>query len=378
MTTRLLIGLGVGSGSESADAAAVRADGFGLAAASRVAGTARVPLPRRSRPADAAREVGDALAAAARQAAGRAGAELSAALAAGFLTRRPDASPAEWVAERTGLTVVTGFAGRDVVAGGGGHLVTPAADFLLFRDPAEERLLVHLGSVTSAVLLPASDRVTEVLGFECGPGNRLLDDLTALGTRDREAFDPSGTKAVQGRCDEGLLARWLAMPFLAQRPPRPVPRSAFGPAFLTDAFEATRAGGGTLHDLLCTATHFVTRCVGVGCERWLPAAPRRVLVSGGGARNGFLWKLLADQFPGRPVERLDALGVPAGLRTAAAAAVLAGLALDGVPATLPQITGASGSRLAGRFVPGDRRNWAACATWMAEQMADSVTLPRAA
>jgi anhydro-N-acetylmuramic acid kinase len=147
---------------------------------------------------------------------------------------------------------------------------------------------------------------------------------------------------------------------------------------VTDAFEATRAHGGTLHDLMCTATHFVARCVGLTCRRWLPTVPRRVFVSGGGTRNGFLWKLLADQFPDSEVERLDVLGVPAGLRTAAAGAVLAGLALDGVPATLPHVTGSSGSRLVGRFVPGDRRNWAACTAWMTERLLDYVGVSRAA
>src|SRR5438105_4591812 len=171
MTTRLLIGLGVGSGCEAADAVAVRADGLGLALAPRVVGAARVPLTRRPRAAETAREAGDALAVAARQAAGG---ELSSVLAVGLLGHLPDGSVAEWVAERTGLTVVSGFADRDAAAGGAGTLVTPLADFLLFRDSAEERLLIHLGSVTSAVRFPASEKVSEVVAFECGPGTRLL------------------------------------------------------------------------------------------------------------------------------------------------------------------------------------------------------------
>jgi anhydro-N-acetylmuramic acid kinase len=103
-----------------------------------------------------------------------------------------------------------------------------------------------------------------------------------------------------------------------------------------------------------------------------------VLVSGGGARNGFLWKLLEQQFPGQLVERLDTLGVPAIARTAAAAAVLAGQTLDGVAANLPLVTGAAGGRLVGRIIPGDQRNWSACVAWMAEQVNGYATYPRAA
>ncbi len=402
MPSRLLIGLAIGSGFEAADAVAVRVEGAGLGMQPRVEATARVTLPAELReagralvrrpdpwPTGFAHGLGEALALAARQAAARTGHDLRSALAAGLLTRLPEAdpdpdrpagTPADHLSEQTGLTVVTGFRDRDAAAGGAGQLTTAAADGLLFRDPGEERLLVHLGSVTSVLFVPPGGKLSELTGFEAGPGNRLLDDLTALGTRGREPCDPGGTRAVQGRCLEPLLARWLAHPFPAKKPPKALPRPAFGAPFLTTAFESARDAGGTLHDLLCTATHFVARCVGLGCERWLPAAaePRRVFVSGGGARNGFLWKLLEGQFPGTPVERLDVLGVPAAARTAAAAAVLAGLTLDGVAANLPLVTGAAGGRLVGRLVPGDQRSWAACAAWMAEQTAGYLTFPRAA
>ncbi len=398
MPSRLLIGLSVGSGFEAADAAAVRVEGAGPGLAARVVGTARVSLGAEVRdagrhllrqadpwPTGFARTLAAELAMAAR----KAGGDLRDALCAGLLTRLPDANPdpdratasaADHVAEQTGLTVVAGFRGRDVAAGGSGHLLTAAADAALFRDPFEERLLVHLGSVTSVLLIPPGGKPAELTGFEAGPGGRLLDDLTALGTRGREACDHGGTRAVQGRCLEPLLARWLAHPLLARKPPKAVPRAAFNAPFLTDAFESARADGGTLNDLLCTATHFVARCVGRECEAWLPPAtgPRRVLVSGGGSRNGFLWKLLEQQFPGQVVERLDGVGVPAASRSAAAAAVLAGLTLDGVAANLPLVTGAAGGRLVGRIVPGDQRSWSACVAWMTEQVNGYAAFPKAA
>lgn len=384
---RTLIGLAVGSGGDAADAVAVRADGVGLGLTATVAGSARVPVPP---PVGDARRVGDALAQAARQAAFAANLDFRSAQVAGFLGRTPllpastssegHATPADWVAEQTGLTVVGGFRGRDAAAGGTAHLITPAADFVLFRDAAEDRVLVHLGAVTSVVLLPAGGKVSAVVGFEAGPGNRLLDDITHLGTRGRDSCDSGGKKAVQGRCLDDLLANWLSHPHFARRPPKALPRAAFGTTFLTESFEHARAAGATLHDLLCTATHFVARCVGDGVRRWVPArdgVPRRVFVSGGGVRNGFLWKLLERQFDGAEVCRLDALGVPAGGRNAAAAAVLAALTLDGVAGNLPLLTGAAGGRLIGTLVPGDERNWAAVAAWVARQTSPYLTLPRA-
>jgi anhydro-N-acetylmuramic acid kinase len=384
MPTRTLIGLAIGSGFEAADAAAIRVEGVGLGMSPRVLATARVMLPaelRGVRQADRARDLGESLAVAARQTADRLGLNWRDVLALGLLA--PPETPfdiAEWLAEQTGLTVVSGFRSRDIAAGGGGQLVTAAADALLFRDALQERVLVHLGSATSILLIPPGGKLSELIGFEAGPGSHLLDELITLGTRGRETCDHGGTRAVQGRCLEAVLNRWLAHPFLLRKPPKALPGAAFGTPFLTDAFKSAKSHGATLPDLLCTATHFVARCVGVGCEQWLPpaGAERRVFVSGGGTRNGFLWKLLGQQFPGQPVGRLDELDVPATARTAAGGAVLTALALDGVAANLPLVTGAAGGRLIGRFIPGDPRNWAACTAWMAEQLADYPTFPRAA
>jgi anhydro-N-acetylmuramic acid kinase len=387
--SRLLVGLAVGSGLEGVDAAAVRVAGVGLSArplVERHARTAFLPHVRdalRRPPTERLpRDVGDALATAARQAVAAVGADLRDVFAAGLILPPGPAfdTAAERVAEQTGLTAVVGYADRDRAAGGAGSPISPAADFLFARSPTEDRLLVHLGAVTSVLLVPAAGTVTQLVGFEAGPGNRFLDDLVSLGSRGREGFDPGGTKAVQGRCLDDVLADWLTHPFLHRKPPKAVRAADFAGPFVAGAFDAARAAGGSLHDLLCTAAHFVARCVGGGVRRWVPAsaAPRGVYVSGGGVRNGFLWHLLQGQFDGEPIRRSDEIGLPALGRTAAAAAGLAALAADGVAGNLPLLTGAAGGRLAGRFVPGDPRNWAAVTAWAAEQTGDYGPLGRAA
>lgn len=382
-TPRTLIGLAIGSGFEAADAVVVRLRGVGWGIAAEVAAAARVPLPPEARlagrgllrspdrpPTDFAKALGEALVRAANRAAGS---ELRSSLAVGYLdplSGAADHSPTvtDWVAEWTGLTVAAGFRGADEAAGGSGHLLGAAADYLLFTHPEEHRLLVHLGSRTTAVFLPAGGKPSDVTGFVAGPGTRLLDDLTSLGTRGREQYDAGGTKAVQGKCLDALLGRWLGSPV------------SLSDAFLAEAFHDTRAANGSLHDLLCTATRFVARRLRAECERRLGERPAaaRVLVSGGGVRNGFLWKLVGEQFPDCAVERLDAVGVPSSSRSAAAAALLAALTMDGVTANLPLLTGAVGGRLLGRFTPGDPRNWAACTAWMAAHLVDHTLLTRAA
>jgi anhydro-N-acetylmuramic acid kinase len=278
------------------------------------------------------------------------------------------------VAERCGVTTVSDFLARDLAAGGQGVPLAVLPDYLLFHHPRESRLLLHLGATARLVYLPAGGRVHEALGLEAGPGNDLLDTLIRQSTGGRETYDSGGKYAVQGRCLEPLVQTWLAHPCLARRPPRCLPRQAFAEDFVTQAIQEVRQSGGNLHDLLCTATHFVARAVGQALERFLPSRPiDRVLLSGGGVRNGLLWHLLEQQGSGLPLARTDEVGVPAAARKGIISALLASLTLDGVPGNSPVATGAAGSRLLGSLVPGSPANWSRCLAWMAGQSPPGTT-----
>src|SRR5262249_1234310 len=111
-------------------------------------------------------------------------------------------------------------------------------------------------------------------------------------------------------------------------------------------------------------------CVSGALARHLPEGRplARVLLSGGGVRNGLLWHLLEQQLAGLPLERTDPFGVPADAHDAVAAGVLAGLTLDGVPANLPSAAGPGASRLLGSLTPGAPANWARCLAWMTAQV----------
>ncbi len=213
-----------------------------------------------------------------------------------------------------------------------------------------------------------------MIGFEAGPCNLLLDTLIRQVTSGRESHDPGGKHAVQGKCIESLLTSWLAHPALQRRPPRSLPRHAFADEFAQQALAQVRQVQAGLHDLLCTATHFVARNITHALRRFLPSgAPiHRVLLSGGGVRNGLLWHLLEQQLAGLPLARTDTVGVPADLRKAVGAGILAALTLDGVPGNAPSATGAAGSRLLGSITPGSSAGWARCLQWMAQQVAPPI------
>ena len=273
------------------------------------------------------------------------------------------------VAERTGVTVVSDFRSRDLMVGGQGSALTSVVDVPLFHDDCERRVLIHLGGLATVLWLPAEPGLRDILAFQAAPCTLLLDGLMRLLTGGRESFDPGGRNAVQGRCLTPLVDRWIAHPFFKRKPPRSVPAHEFGRDFLEHAVELAKAEGGNLHDLLCTVTHFTARAIADSVQRLLPTMPDRVLISGGGARNGLLWRVLEQHFGPLPMERTDRFGVPAEARKALAYAGLAAFAMDGVPGNVPASTGATGPRLLGSFTPGDGPNWARCLAWMAGQTA---------
>src|SRR5262249_25547292 len=193
------------------------------------------------------------------------------------------------IAERTGLTTVSDFRSRDLAAGGLGAPLAALADYILFRgyNVNEDRLLIHLGTVAQVVHLPPHCRVQELAGFDAGPCNLLLDALMHHLTNGQEQFDAGGKHAVQGRCLESTLERWLHHPFRQRKPPRRLPQNAFGEAFAAQVVRQAKDQNWNPFDLLCTATHFVVHTVAGAIHQFLPAPTpngRRILISGGGTR----------------------------------------------------------------------------------------------
>ena len=397
MSPRALIGLASGSGADEVDAALLEIEGAGLDMRPRLVGSLHQPytadlkelIKRVSGPGPCeARQVallhrllGETFAAAARAAADQASLGLQQVQVVGCPGhtvwhdtegRFPSTLPlgmAAVVAERCGVTTVSDFRGRDVAAGGLGVPLAALTDHILFRHPRESRAVVHLGGSARVVFLAAGGRPADAVGFEAGPCDVLLDALMRHVTGGRAAFDAGGKHAVQGKCVEPLVRAWLAHPYFSLRPPKCLPRHVFGDAFAAEALRQARELSVSLHDLLCTATHFVARGVASALQRYLPAGrrPDRVLLSGGGVRNGLLWRLLEQQLPATPLARTDEAGVPVGVRKAYSFGLLAALTVDGVSGNAPSATGAAGPRLLGSLTPGSSANWARCLAWMSAQ-----------
>ncbi len=257
-----------------------------------------------------------------------------------------------FLAERLRCPVVSDFRRNDLAARGCGAPLVPVVDRWLLERPGEGVLALNLGGIANLTVLPPAECDLPVLGFDCGPGNMVLDELARRASGGRLACDRDGRLAARGRVDPALLAELLAEPCLARDPPLSLGREQFGAAFVDRLVARVRpCEEADWCDLLATAAAFTVEAVAHAVARRVPATyrPARLVVSGGGARNPVLLERLAARLAPLPVVPSDALGLPATLKEAIAFALLASARLDGIPAGLPSVTGAARSVLLGKI-----------------------------
>lgn len=261
------------------------------------------------------------------------------------------------IAERTGCRTVADFRPRDVAAGGEGAPLAPFFHYAAFGDPAESRLVLNLGGIANVTWIPRRAAPEDVIAFDVGPANALVDGVVRAVTNGREAMDADGARARRGRVDEGLLARLLDDEFLRRPPPKSTGRERYGLREAESLAAEWISAGREPDDLVATLVAFTARSVAAACRDFLGegGSVERVLVGGGGARNPATMEALRRALPHAAVEPMEAAGVPAAACEAMAFALLGRNTLLGLPNHLPRCTGARRAAVLGEVVPGWRR-----------------------
>lgn len=264
---------------------------------------------------------------------------------------------ASTIAERTGLPVVSDFRTRDMAAGGQGAPLVPWVDRALFSVPGKRRALQNIGGMGNVTWLPARGEGVDLLAFDTGPGNVLIDAAVELASGGQESYDRDGQWARRGAVQQDLLRELLQHPFYALTPPKSTGREAFGKAMVREL--AARHGAGARMgwpDFIATLTALTARTIGEAYRAWLlPRGLDEVFVTGGGARNPVLLEMIRGELVFLPVRSGDALGVNGDAKEAVAFAALAWAHVRGVPCNVPAATGAQGPRVLGSYTPGQRR-----------------------
>jgi len=278
------------------------------------------------------------------------------------------------VAARTHLTTVSEFRQSDVAVGGQGAPLVPWTDFVLFKNQRVGRAVQNIGGIGNVTWIPAGASAEDVIAFDTGPGNMIIDALIARITNRRQCMDSNGHRAARGRILNDLLNEWMKLPYFRKKPPKSTGRETFGCEFVERELKRLRKASSSHDDWIATATAFTARSIAESYRRFIPdfcstksksskhAEPKsspanyplqsdkEVILCGGGALNPTLMAMLSACLPGVRIKTIQAMGIPAQAKEALSFAMLAAACVDGQPANLPQATGAARYAVLGQMV----------------------------
>jgi anhydro-N-acetylmuramic acid kinase len=276
-----------------------------------------------------------------------------------FLGRRVAATwqtgEAAVIAARVGVPVISDFRPADLAAGGKGAPLVPYLDYLLFRDPKIGRIVQNIGGIANLTAIPAGADASRVFAFDTGPGNMVIDALTEeLFGR---AFDRGGKIGGSGKVLESVLAEILRRKFFRAKPPKTAGREEFGREFVREFLR--RCGRARKEDVVATATALTARSIADAVRRFVTekssSGPKNafpeMILSGGGARNATLVRMLAEDFAplGVRLRFSDEFGMPSEAKEAVAFAVLAYETWNRRTSNVPSATGAKRAAVLGKI-----------------------------
>jgi anhydro-N-acetylmuramic acid kinase len=277
------------------------------------------------------------------------------------------------IAQRTGITTVADFRPRDMAAGGEGAPLVPYADSVLFQHERLCRTVQNIGGIANLTFLPpgrvcrahlstakssrwgkvcAAHPTTDVLAFDTGPGNMIIDGMMRLVTKDRCHFDRGGALAAKGDVHEGLLKEMLRHPFLRRRPPKSTGREQFGQQYCEGFYRKARRARLPPEDMLATVTAFTASSITLAYRKFLPRLPDEMILCGGGSHNRTLVRMLQQRLAGVTIRSTDEFGISVDAKEAVSFALLAYATIRGYANNIPAATGASEPVVMGKIVPG--------------------------
>lgn len=249
------------------------------------------------------------------------------------------------IREALSATVCFDFRSADLAAGGCGAPLVPYVDALLLGSTHEDRIAVNLGGIANITVIP---RQGDVIAFDSGPANMLIDAFVSERTMNRSAYDDAGALALAGKVHAGLLSSMLRDPYFSEPAPKSTGRERFGKQFLDE--RAADFQGLSLEDGAATLAELTAASV-ADAVRQNARAGARIFVSGGGARNGAIMRALRERLRDFSVEKTSRMNVDPDAKEAIAFAVLGYETLRERASNVPGVTGASRAVPLGAIAP---------------------------
>jgi anhydro-N-acetylmuramic acid kinase len=241
------------------------------------------------------------------------------------------------IAERTGIITVGDLRVRDVAAGGQGAPLVPYFDWVLLRHKSRGRAIQNIGGIGNVTYIPPKATWEDVIAFDTGPGNMILDELAWIATNGKQTYDIDGALGESGKVREDLLSTWMSDPYFAKAPPKTTGRELFGAQFARRLVEQSHDV--PIEDLIATATALTAESIARAYRDFVhPRGPvHELLLAGGGAKNPTLVRMLKERMPKQKLVVYKA-------SEAKEAMAMAMIANDSVVGLVTNVAGATGGR----------------------------------
>lgn len=245
------------------------------------------------------------------------------------------------IAEETGVTTVGDFRTRDMASGGEGAPLIPYVDYILFHSDDKISITQNIGGISNLTVV--TETPENVIAFDTGPGNSLIDYVVGLHTNGKKNYDESGEIASAGNVDYNLLEKLMENEYFRIKPPKSTGKEVFGAEIGEVLYRIVEQKKLSFEDLVSTLTQFTVDSIVLSYEKFI--FPRfdiqEVILSGGGARNNEITRRLKHKLSSMKITLTDDYGIPAEAKEAVGFAILANETIMGKPGNLPAVTGAS-------------------------------------
>ncbi|MCP2241019.1 anhydro-N-acetylmuramic acid kinase [Thermoanaerobacterium thermosaccharolyticum] len=247
------------------------------------------------------------------------------------------------IAERTGIVTVADFRVRDVAAGGQGAPLVPYTEYLLFREKDKTIVLQNIGGIANVTVLPDGCELEDVIAFDNGPGNMIIDEVVKRLTDGKIKYDDGGIISRKGKVNEALLEELLEDEYFKKEPPKTTGREYFGIHYVDELLKKAKKYRLDMYDLIATATALTAKSIAISYKEFI--IPKygldRVIIGGGGSYNRTLVKMINEYLDGIEVLTQEDIGLNSDAKEAIAFAILANEAVNGICNNVPKATGAS-------------------------------------
>jgi anhydro-N-acetylmuramic acid kinase len=255
------------------------------------------------------------------------------------------------IAQRTGITTVADFRPRDMASGGEGAPLVPYADYVLFKHKRLTRAVQNIGGIANVTFLPGGCTQDDIIAFDTGPGNMVIDGIVRFISGGRKRYDAGGKMAARGTVDKRLLDELLRHPFFRRRPPKSTGREEFGADFAEQVYRRAGKKGLADADIVATVTALTARSIAQAYLRFGAVMPDELILCGGGSHNRTLVDMLHAGLPDVKMLSTNDFGISVDAKEAVSFAILAWATIKGMASNVPTATGAELPVILGKIVP---------------------------